>query len=301
MNPDEYRLPAFPADHRSGYVAIIGKPNVGKSTLMNALVGRKLSIVSRRPQTTRHRILGILTGEGYQALLLDTPGVIQPRYRLQEAMMRSLDSAVVEADLQLLLIDASKKEPDERILELLTDRPALLVLNKMDLIDSDEALPLVAFYTERREFVEVLPVSALNGAGVDRLRDVIVASLPQGPPFYPPDQISEHPERFFVAEIIREKIFELFREEIPYATQVNVVTFEERPEGKDFIDAEIVIENESQKPIIIGKKGAAIKQIGSKARVDIEEFLGRPVFLQLHVKVRRDWRKSDAFLRSYGY
>lgn len=301
MNPDEYRLPPFPADHRSGYVAIIGKPNVGKSTLMNALVGRKLSIVSRRPQTTRHRILGILTGEGYQALLLDTPGVIQPRYRLQEAMMRSLDSAVVEADLQLLLIDASKKEPDERILELLTDRPALLVLNKMDLIDSDEALPLVAFYTERREFVEVLPVSALNGAGVDRLRDVIVASLPQGPPFYPPDQISEHPERFFVAEIIREKIFELFREEIPYATQVNVVTFEERPEGKDFIDAEIVIENESQKPIIIGKKGAAIKQIGSKARVDIEEFLGRPVFLQLHVKVRRDWRKSDAFLRSYGY
>ncbi len=301
MNPDEYRLPAFPADHRSGYVAIIGKPNVGKSTLMNALVGRKLSIVSRRPQTTRHRILGILTGEGYQALLLDTPGVIQPRYRLQEAMMRSLDSAVVEADLQLLLIDASKKEPDERILELLTDRPALLVLNKMDLIDSDEALPLVAFYTERQEFVEVLPVSALNGTNVDRLRDVIVASLPQGPPFYPPDQISEHPERFFVAEIIREKIFELFREEIPYATQVNVVTFEERPEGKDFIDAEIVIENESQKPIIIGKKGAAIKQIGSKARVDIEEFLGRPVFLQLHVKVRRDWRKSDTFLRSYGY
>ena len=301
MEPDDFLVREIPEGHRSGYVAIIGKPNAGKSTLLNALVGRKLSIVSKRPQTTRHRILGILTGDTYQALLLDTPGVIRPRYRLQESMMRSLDSAVVEADLQLLLIDASRKETDDRLLELLTDRPALLVLNKMDVVDRDEALPIVAFYSERRQFVEVLPVSALTGHNVEQLRAVIVENLPKGPPFYPPDMISEHPERFFVAEIIREKIFELFREEIPYATQVNVVTYEERPEGKDFIDAEIVIENESQKPIIIGRKGAAIKQIGSLARTDIEAFLGRPVFLQLHVKVRRDWRQSDTFLRSYGY
>lgn len=301
MNPESFSMPGVPAGHRSGFVALIGKPNVGKSTLMNALVGRKLSIVSKRPQTTRHRILGILTGDGYQALFLDTPGVIRPRYRLQESMMHSLEGAVQDADIQILLIDASRREPDERLLEVLTDRPAVLVLNKMDLIEQDDALPLVAFFTERRSFDAVLPISALTGHNVDKLRSHIVDSLPEGPPFYPPEMISEHPERFFVSEIIREKIFELYREEIPYATQVNVVAFEERPDGKDFIDAEIVIESDSQKPIIIGKKGAGIKRIGSMARPDIEAFLDRPIFLQLHVKVRKDWRRKDTFLRSYGY
>ena len=301
MNPEESLLVTYPEGHRSGFVALIGKPNAGKSTLMNALVGRKLSIVSKRPQTTRHRILGILTGEGYQALFLDTPGVIKPRYRLQESMMRSLTGAVEDADVQLLLVDVSRRDTDERLLEVLTRQPAILVLNKIDLVDQDEALPIAAFYAERRAFEEVIPISALAGTNVGKLKDLIVQRLPEGPPFYPPDMISEHPERFFVAEIIREKIFELFREEIPYATQVNVVTFEERTEGKDFIDAEIVIESESQKPILIGKKGAGIKQIGSLARPDIEAFLGRPVFLQLHVKVRKDWRRRDTFLRSYGY
>lgn len=301
MDPDQFAITEIPEGHRSGYVTLIGKPNAGKSTLMNALVGRKLSIVSKRPQTTRHRILGILTGTTYQALFLDTPGVIRPRYQLQESMMRSLSGAVVEADLQLLLVDVSRKDMDEQLLSVLSDQPAILVLNKMDLVTRDDALPVVAFYTERRTFSEVLPVSALKGDNVDQLKSLVIDHLPKGPPFYPPDMISEHPERFFVSEIIREKIFELFHEEVPYATQVNVVQFEERPEGKDFIDAEIVIENDSQKPIIIGKKGAAIKQIGTLARADIEAFLDRPVFLQLHVKVRKDWRRRDTFLRSYGY
>lgn len=300
MNTEEPAFPEIPPDHRSGYVALVGKPNVGKSTLMNALVGRKLSIVSKRPQTTRHRILGILTGQGYQALFLDTPGVIEPRYRLQESMMRSFSGAVQDADLQLLLVDA-RGRTDERLLTVLTERPALLVVNKMDLVEQDEVLPLVSFYTERRSFDEVVPISALTGYNVDRLRDLIVSHLEEGPPFYPPDMISEHPERFFVSEIIREKIFEQFREEIPYATQVNIVQFEERPDGKDFIDAEIVLESDSQKPIVIGKRGEGIKRIGVVAREDIEAFLGRPVFLQLHVKVRKDWRRKDTYLRSYGY
>ena len=301
MSPTDPPPIEVPPGHRSGYVALIGKPNAGKSTLMNALVGRKLSIVSKRPQTTRHRILGILSGQGYQALFLDTPGVIDPRYRLQESMMRSLSGALEDADLQILLIDVARDEGDERLLDVLRDVPAILVVNKMDLVDQEEAIPLVSFYAERRQFREVVPVSALNGENVDRLRDLIVESLPQGPPFYPPDMISEHPERFFVSEIIREKIFELYRQEIPYATQVNVVQFEEREDEKDFIDAEIVLESESQKPIVIGKGGRGIKAIGTEARKDIEAFLGRAVFLQLHVKVRKDWRRKDSYLRSYGY
>lgn len=301
MEDHDLVFPETPEGHRSGYVALVGKPNAGKSTLMNALVGRKLSIVSEKPQTTRHRILGILNGEGYQALFLDTPGVIDPRYGLQESMMRSLSGALTDADLQILLVDAARDDRDERLLTVLTDRPAILAVNKMDLIDQDQAIPLVSFYAERHDFDEVVPISALHGSNVDRLRDLIVENLPEGPPFYPPEMISEHPERFFVSEIIREKIFEQFRQEIPYATQVNIVRFEERPGEKDFIDAEIVLESDSQKPILIGKRGQAIKRIGSEARHDIEAFLGRDVFLQLHVKVRKDWRKKDTYLRSYGY
>lgn len=301
MENDALDIQNVPPGHRSGYVTLIGKPNAGKSTLLNALVGRKLCIVSKRPQTTRHRILGILTGDGYQALFLDTPGIIRPRYPLQESMMRSLGGAIEDADLQLLLVDATHAEPDLRVLDILSDQPAFLIVNKIDLVEAETALPIVSAFTAAREFEEVVPVSALGGENVDRLRALIVAYLPEGPPFYPPDAISEHPERFFVAEIIREKIFELFREEIPYATQVNVVSFEERENEKDFIDAEIVLESESQKPIVIGKGGTAIKQIGTNARTDIEAFLGRSVFLQLHVKVRKDWRRRDTYLRSYGY
>ncbi|GIV59667.1 MAG: GTPase Era [Rhodothermaceae bacterium] len=296
INPDD-----VPADHRSGYVAIIGKPNVGKSTLLNALLGRKLAIVTPKPQTTRHRILGIRSDERAQIIFLDTPGIIKPRYRLQEAMMRDVAGAIRDADLLLFMADATRDRPDTFSLEHLGDRPALLVLNKMDLIRQEEALPLVKAYTELRSFEEVIPISALQGTNLDRLLEAIIARLPVGPPFYPRDMLSEHPERFFIAEIIREKIFQQYRDEIPYSTQVNIVTYQERPEGKDFIDAEIVVERDTQKAILIGKGGRALKRVGQAAREDIEAFLGKPVYLQLHVKVRADWRNTDTYLRAYGY
>lgn len=301
MDPEDFQMEEIPENHRSGYVALIGKPNVGKSTLLNALLGRKLSIVTAKPQTTRHRILGILSGDDYQIIFLDTPGIIKPRYGLQEAMMRAVNEAVADADLLLFMADASKDEPDTFSLGHIGDRPALLVLNKMDLIPQEKAIPLVHAYTELRAFEAVVPISAATGHNLDILLDEIIQRLPKGPPFYPRDMISEHPERFFVAEIIREKIFEQFREEIPYSAQVNVVTYEERPGGKDFIDCEIVVERDTQKGILIGKGGAALKKIGAEARKDIETFVDHPVYLQLHVKVRENWRDRDTFLRSYGY
>lgn len=294
-------LDAIPEGHRSGYVALVGKPNVGKSTLLNALLGRKLSIVTKKPQTTRHRILGILSADDYQAILLDTPGIIAPRYRLQEAMMHNVRDALAEADLVVFMADATRDRPDTLSLEQLGDRPAILALNKIDQIAQAEALPLVETYMNLRAFEEVVPISALQGTNLDVLRQLIIDRLPLGPPFYPKDMISEHPERFFVSEIIREKIFQQFRQEIPYSTQVNIVAYEEREGEKDFIDAEIVVERSTQKGILIGKGGQALKRVGAAARQDIEAFLERSIYLQLHVKVRDDWRNRDGFLRSYGY
>ncbi len=301
VDTNQFVFEEVPEDHRSGYVALVGRPNVGKSTLMNSLVGRKLSIVTRRPQTTRHRILGILSGERHQIIFLDTPGLIKPRYRLQEAMMASAQTAIDEADLLLFMVDATREDPDPFSLEHIQGRPAMLLVNKMDLIPAEKALPLVESYVSLRHFEEVIPISAATGYNLDVVRDAGLQRLPLGPPFYPKDVVSEHPERFFVAEIIREKIFEQYRQEIPYSTQVNIVAYEERPDGKDFIDAEIVVERDSQKGILIGKKGAALKKIGTSARQDIERFLGGAVYLQLHVKVRDDWRNRPGFLRSYGY
>lgn len=288
-------------NHKSGYVALIGKPNVGKSTLMNRLMGRKLSIVTAKPQTTRHRILGILSDEAYQVIFLDTPGIIKPRYRLQEAMMGSVQRAMIDADILCFMADATQDHPDTLSLEEIGDRPALLLVNKMDLIPREQALPLVEAYTALRDFDEVIPISAITGFNLDRLMEEIIERLPPGPPFYPKDMISEHPERFFVAEMIREKIFEHYREEIPYSTQVNIAHYEERPGGKDLIEAEIVVERDTQKAILIGHRGSALKKIGTSARKDIETFLDRPVYLKLFVKVRKDWRNRDTFLRSYGY
>ncbi|MCH8245789.1 MAG: GTPase Era [Bacteroidetes bacterium] len=287
--------------HRSGYAALIGKPNVGKSTLINALLGQKISIVTRKPQTTRHRVLGILSEDEFQLILLDTPGIIQPKYGLQRAMMRSVTGAAQEADVLVFIIDATRQKIDFRTLDLIAGKPTILAVNKSDLVSQDQMLPLAQSYSEEAEFEEVIPISALKGKNLDRLIAAIVDRLPQGPPLYPKDVVSEHPERFFVAEIIREKIFEQFRQEIPYSCQVNVVSFEERKQEKTLIHADIVIERDSQKGILIGKKGAALKQIGIRARIDIEEFLGEPIFLNLFVKVRADWRNKEAFLKSYGY
>ena len=274
---------------------------------MNALVGQKLSIVTAKPSTTRHRVLGILSGEGdekrppFQVVFLDTPGIVRPQYRLHEAMMHAVDFAVGDADVLLFMVDASHPGTPEQALERLGDRSALLLLNKIDLMAQEEALPLVEKYLGLRAFEAVIPISAKTGFNLDRVLEQILERLPKGPPYYPKDQLSEHPERFFVAEIIREKIFEMYREEIPYSAQVNVVVYEERPGSKDFIDAEIVVERDSQKGILIGKGGAGLKRLGAAARKDIEAFVGSPVYLQLHVKTRADWRNREGFLRSFGY
>lgn len=292
---------AVPPGHRSGYVSLIGAPNAGKSTLMNSILGRKLSIVTRRASTTRHRILGILSADNYQALLFDTPGVVRPQYRLHDLMMHEVQRAVADADVLLFLADATREEPDNRALDMLLDKPAIIVLTKMDLIRREDALPLVERYSALRAFDAVVPVSAVKGYNLDALVEETVSRLPPGPPLYPKDQLSEHPERFFVAEIVREALFDLFKDEIPYASQVNVVEYRENPEGKDFIDCEIVVERDSQKAIVIGRGGTALKRLGAAARTRIEEFLERPVYLQLHVKARADWRNKEGMLRSFGY
>jgi GTP-binding protein Era len=292
----------LPKGHKSGYVALVGKPNVGKSTLMNAMLGRKLSIVTRKPQTTRHRVVGIHSSPDHQAIFLDTPGMIEPRYGLHKAMMRNVTGAMRDADLLLFLAEATQEAPDTFSLERVGDRDAILVLTKMDLIPQEKALPLVEAYTDLRAFDEVVPTSALNGFNVDTLLRTVVERLPEGPPYYPKEMVSEHPERFFVAEIIREKVFKLYHEEIPYSVQVNIVEYDERPAGeKDFIDAEIVVNETSHKGILIGEGGQALKKLGMAARSDIEDFVDTPVYLQLHVKVRKDWRNQESYLRSYRY
>ncbi len=300
--PDIKEIPEVKDGFRSGYVAVIGRPNVGKSTLMNALVGQKLSIVTRKAQTTRHRVLGIVSTDDHQAIFLDTPGVINPRYGLHRIMMNTVRAAMSDADVVLHLIDATRSaQSNLDLLPPVDGRKAILAVNKMDISSKDKALELVSTAIKSHAYDAVVPVSAKTGSQLDTLMDEIVALLPEGPAYYPVEMVTEHPERFFVSEIIREKIFERYRDEIPYAVQVNIVGFEEREDGKDLIDAEIVVERETQKGIIIGKGGSGLKRIGTEARVDIELLLDRPVFLRLFVKVRGNWRNKQGFLREYGY
>ena len=312
--PDDSPLFApVPDGHKSGYVALVGAPNVGKSTLLNRLLGTKLSIVTPKPSTTRNRVLGILTSDGdagappHQVVFLDTPGVVRPKYRLHDHMMRDVDRSLGDADVAVFLADATVPRlthDAESALEKLQgfSGHAILALNKVDALPSQaEALPLVALYQQRHPFEEVVPISALKGTGADRLMELVLARLPEGPPYYPADQISEHPERFFVAEIVREAIFRQFRDEVPYSTSVVVVAFEERDGQKDLLSCDIVVERDSQKAILIGKGGQALKRLGQAARREIEDFLGRPVYLRLYVKTRADWRNRDGHLKEYGY
>ena len=301
METPDSKPETFPDGHKSGYVAILGKPNVGKSTLINSLIGQKMSIVTDKPQTTRHRVLGILSKEQYQIIFYDTPGVLEPRYKLHEAMMHSVQSALDDADVILLMIDSRDKTPNEQLLQLLGRKPSFLLINKTDQMAEREALPLAHTYSKKHNFQEILPISGLKGHNLDKLEELLIANLPEGPPFYPKDIISEHPERFFVSEIIREKIFLQYGMEIPYSTEVHILRFEERDDKKDLIDAEIIVERQSQKGIIIGKEGNRLKKVGTAARLDIEAFLDREVFLSLHVKVREEWRNRDSLLNSYGY
>ena len=294
---------------RAGFAAIIGRPNVGKSTLMNCLIGQKVSIVTNKPQTTRHKILGIHTAGQHQVVFLDTPGLIRPKYLLQEAMMNAARSAIADADCVLFMADAvaavrgegeGEDEPAFQVLRKVT-KPLFLVINKVDLVEKHSLLPVLDRYYRTFTPKEIFPISALHRTGTDELLGAIVREMPEHPPFYPAEMLSEHSERFFVSEIIREKIFEKYKEEIPYSTTVDIIEFREREGRKDFIAAEIYVERETQKGILIGRQGAALKVIGEAARKDIEVFLGRKVFLELHVKVRENWRGSESWLKRLGY
>lgn len=286
---------------RSGYVALLGRPNVGKSTLMNAMLGMKLSIVTRKAQTTRHRILGILSEDDHQVIFVDTPGLIEPKYQLQRAMMQQLQAALRDADVIIHMVDASRKQVQlDEDLDI-GETPIVLAINKLDVASNDRAIEIAAAANQTRSYASTIPISALKNKGVDKLIHEVVALLPAGPEYYPKGMITEHPERFFVSEIIREKIFERYHAEIPYSVQVNVAAWAEREGQKDLIDAEIVVERESQKGIIIGKKGSGLKRVGVAARRDVEELLGREVFLRLFVKVRPGWRESEGKLREFGY
>jgi len=295
-------------NHKSGYAAIIGLPNSGKSTLLNALLGQKLSIVTNKPQTTRKMILGILSEPGYQIIFLDTPGIIKPGYLLQEKMMEAVNLAVRDSDVILLIIDlatdpgAEKSFQNEQILRIRESRmPVILLLNKIDLLEQDQVKTVISKLENSEKFKTIIPISASRGINIGEVLNSLISNLPEHPKYYPDDIIADETERFFVSEIIREKIFEQYQEEIPYSTEVAVVEFKEREENKNFISAEIIVEKESQKGIIIGKNGNAIKKIGEAARQSIEEFLHHPVFLELRVKVRNKWRSDEKSLRDFGY
>jgi GTP-binding protein Era len=294
---------------KSGYAAIIGKPNVGKSTLMNALLGEKLSIITSKPQTTRKRILGILSSEDYQVIFVDTPGILKPDYLLQQKMLDFVFQSVKDTDVLLFIIDIAADPDgrhtleDEKVKEILskTTSKKILLLNKVDLSDDETVKHLMNKFEALKLFDNIFPISALLNFNTKNVLESIKGYLPEHPKYYPDDQISDANERFFVSEIIRENILERYHDEIPYSVEVVIEDFKEREGRKDFIQATILVEKESQKPIIIGKGGAAIKELGKHAREEIESFLQRPVYLELRVKVRDKWRNDPRQLKSFGY
>jgi GTP-binding protein Era len=298
-------------DFKAGYIAIIGKPNVGKSTLMNGILDFKISITSPRPQTTRRRITGIMSGENYQIIFLDTPGIIEPRYYLQKTMADQVRQSVEDADALLYIVDDAVVKQNEK--ELLREhidiliqanadnKPVFLIINKIDLVEKSDLLPSIQWFSDNYPFKCIIPVSALKGDGIEELLSEFLNTLPGHPPYYDPDILTEQPERFFVAELIREQIFYHFKKEIPYATEVQIEEFKEREQGKDYISAVIYTERNTQKAIIIGKQGRALKEIGRKSRIQIEKFLGRKVYLSLHIKVKKDWRRDSMQIKRFGY
>lgn len=305
----EELIPEPEPGHKSGFVNIIGRPNVGKSTLMNALVGERMSIITNKPQTTRHRLIGILSGDGFQVVFSDTPGIIEePAYKMHEAMNAFINLSFEDADLMLFVTDVEEHyEEDDPVIGRLRKLkvPLFLIINKTDLATPEKVDSLSRHWNQLVNFTETVPVSALHQANTEKLLQLILDYLPEGPPYYPKDQLTDRPERFFVSEIIREKILELYYQEVPYHAEVAVQAFEETQtkSGEDLvrIDAEIYVGRKTQKGIIIGKGGSAIKKLGTEARKSIEAFLGKKVYLELHVKVKEDWRDSDFMLRQFGY
>lgn len=299
MNFQEYN------GFKSGFVSIIGRPNVGKSTLLNRIIGQKITIMSDKAQTTRNKIQGIHTTDKEQIVFIDTPGIHKPKHRLGDFMVESALSTLGEVDAVLFLVNVDEKRGpgDNFILEKLKNvsSPVFLVLNKIDLIHPDKLLPIIEEYQQEYEFAEIIPVSASQGNNVDRLLDVLSTYLPEGPPFYPEDQVSDHPEYFIVSELIREKVLELTREEVPHSVAVVVEGMRRNEDDKVQVDATVIVERKSQKGIIIGKGGSMLKQIGTRARRDIEVLLGDKIYLELWVKVQKDWRDKQFYLQDFGY
>lgn len=295
--------------HKSGFVNIIGNPNVGKSTLMNALVGERMSIITAKPQTTRHRIIGILSADNFQVIFSDTPGIIKnPAYKMQEAMNRFVRSTFEDADLMLFVTEEKENYPDDDpIFEQLNNLkvPKFLLINKIDITDPDKVVQLIKWWNDRVNFDETIPISALEKKNTDKLLELIVSNLNEGPAFYPKDQLTDRPERFFVSEIIREKILEQYHQEIPYSTEVHVESFKETTtkDGKPLIRvyAHIFVARETQKMILLGKRGSAIKKLGTEARKALETWLESKVFLELHIKVKKNWRDDERQLKHFGY
>ena len=288
--------------HKSGFVNIIGNPNVGKSTLMNALVGERLSIITSKAQTTRHRIMGIVNGEDFQIVYTDTPGIVNPHYKLHEQMMGFVHSALEDADLFLLVTEIGETFKNQEVLSKIirSETPVILVINKIDLSDQQTIRDKMAYWHNQIPRAVIVPASATERFNIDTIFDHILDLLPENPPYFPKDELTDRSMRFFVSEIIREKLLLYYQKEIPYSCEVAVESYEEK-EGVDNIGAVIYVERESQKAILIGHKGMSIKKVGIESRKDIEEFTGKKCFLSIYIKVMKDWRNNDRALRQFGY
>ena len=292
-------------NYKSGFVAVIGRPNVGKSTLINSLIGQKIAIMSDKPQTTRNKILCVLTQEDAQILFIDTPGIHKPKHKLGEYMVNVAENTLKEVDVILFVVDASEDigAGELYILERLqmTNKPIILVVNKVDKISQQQILPIISRYTDRQDFVAAMPISAKENTNLEELVEEIKKHLEEGPQYYPEDMVTDQPERLVAAELIREKVLHLTREEIPHAIAVDIEEMTTRKNEDVYIRATIYVERDSQKGIVIGAKGALLKEIGALARTDIENLLGSKVYLDLWVKVKKDWRNRDSILKGLGY
>ncbi|MFD1363023.1 GTPase Era [Lentibacillus salinarum] len=290
---------------KSGFIAIIGRPNVGKSTFMNQMIGEKIAIMSDKAQTTRNRIQGVLTTDDAQIVFIDTPGIHKPKHRLGDFMVKVAEDTLNEVDAVLFMINAEEGygKGDQYILDRLQKvrSPVFLVINKIDLVHPDDLLPLIDRYKDKYQFEEIIPISAWQGNNLPRLLDELKKRIPEGPQYYPDDHVTDHPERFIISELIREKVLVLTREEIPHSIAVVIENIEQRQSNTVLIQATIVTERKSQKGIMIGKQGSMLKTIGQKARGDIETLLGSKVYLELWVKVKKDWRNNQSQLHEFGF
>lgn len=295
-------------NYKSGFISIIGRPNVGKSTFLNRVIGQKIAIMSDKPQTTRNKVQGVLTLENSQMIFIDTPGIHIPKHKLGDFMLKVAKNTLREVDVIIFMVNAvePRGKIDDYIMEMLenNETPVFLVINKIDQVHPEKLVDIIASYTKKYDFAEVLPISALQGNNVDKLLETIQSYLPQGPQYYPADQVTDHPERFIISELIREKVLHLTREEIPHSIAVvidNIKKEEDTEKDMIRVSATIIVERDSQKGIVIGKKGALLKEVGIRARKDIEMLLGTNVYLELWVKVQKDWRNKSAHLKDYGF